>query len=185
MKKRLFPVVLLALVFIFSCTTPKFVTSEENYPKVNLGINLNGIIIEDLRQNVSLSDDLEIPVLSRKGQYDIAIPPLKNSHKNAIRETILYNLSSKSSKLGVMKVQILKARKEFAANSGGEKETSFIELAIIINIKGKETTILESGEFYKKSIDATYKRSERIYTNALKEVTYRALQKLKENIESK
>ncbi|WP_431127035.1 hypothetical protein [Flagellimonas flava] len=169
------------ITFCFSCSTPKFVTRDDSYQRINLDLNPAAIIIEDKRENVAVSDDLKIPFFSKGGQYDMVAPPLDNNHENIIRQTILDNLSSQSTKSVILKAQVLEARKEFSATFWYEKETSYVELKITININGKEIEVIEAGEFYKKSADATYKRSDRIFDNALKEVTYRALKRLEKS----
>ena len=168
----------LILILFFSCSAPKFVTSYEEYPKISLDLKAELIIVDDKRKNVSISDDLKLPFISHPGQYDISIPPLKNEYTYIIKQTILENLSSASSNSAILTVQILNARKEFTATFWSEKETSFVKLKILAKIDGKEIEVTESCEYSKKSIDAKYKRSERIFKNAIKEVTYKALKKL-------
>lgn len=167
---------------MISCSTPKFVTSEERYPKIGLDLNAELIIVDDKRKNVSNIDDLSLPFLSHNGQYDIVIPPLSAEHERIIKKTILDNFTIDSSNSSIITVQILNARKEFSATSWSEKETSYVELKISVKIQGKEIEVTETGEYSKKSIDATYKRSERIFQNTLKEVTYKALRKLENRI---
>ena len=168
-------------LFLLSCSAPKFVTSLEAYPKIGLNLNAEIIIIEDLRKDVSYGD-IKLPFISYSGQNNIIIPPLKSDYEKLIKETILENLNSSSSNSSIITIQILNASKEFFATFWSEKETSYVELKIIVEIDEKEIVITESGEYSKKSIDATKSSSEKIYQNALKEVTYKGLRKLKNQI---
>ncbi|KAB7530694.1 hypothetical protein F8C76_04120 [Flagellimonas olearia] len=173
---------LTVILLLVSCSTPRFVTNDEEYPKIGLDLVADAIVIEDRRENVSISDDLELPFISHRGQYDIVVPPLKSDHEEIIKQTILDNLDSESTLQAFLTVQVLNARKEFSATYWSERETSMVELKIVAKVGEKEIVVLESGEYIKKSIDATYKRSERIFKNALKEVTYKALKKLEHKI---
>ena len=172
----------LPILLLVSCSAPKFVTSGEEYPKVNLDLGIDFVIIEDKREDVAISDDLRLPFISKAGQYDIVIPPLKSDHEDIIKQTISDNLNPDSKNKTALTVQLINARKEFSATSWSERETAFVELKIIATTRGKEFQVSASGEFIRKSVDATYKKSEKIFRSTLKEVTYNALKKLKSKI---
>lgn len=181
MRLRLTLIYLLMLL-LTSCNAPKFVTNHEEYPKVNLDLGVDFVIIEDKRENVSISDDLKLPFISKAGQYDIVIPPLKSAHEDIIKQTISDNLNPDSKNKGSLTVQLINARKEYSATFWSERETAFIELIIIAKTRGKEFQATASREFMRKSVDATYKTTEKVFRSTLKEVTYDALKKLDSKI---
>ena len=172
----------IAILLFVSCSTPKFVTSGEEYPKLHLDLGIDCIVVKDKRGNISISDDLELPFISKAGQSDIVVPPLKNEYEAIIKQTVVDNLKPNSKNTAILTIHVINARKEFHVTSWSERETAFIELKIFVKSNGQEFEANASGEFMRKSVDATHKKSEKIFKSTLKEVTYEALKKLENKI---
>ena len=110
------------------------------------------------------------------------VPPLKNEYEAIIKQTVVDNLKPNSKNTAILTIHVINARKEFHVTSWSERETAFIELKIFVKSNGQEFEANASGEFMRKSVDATHKKSEKIFKSTLKEVTYEALKKLENKI---
>ncbi len=165
-----------------SCAAPKFSTNNTNYKKLNLNFSADFIIIKDKRKEVSFGKDIHIPVISHQNQNEVFYPPLNEEHEKILKQTVLENTDSSSIRSSIITIQVLQGRKEFYAKNFAENEGSVVEIKVTSQINGQEYEAQAMGEYTMKSIDATYKRSERIYQNALKEVTYNALAELRNKI---
>ena len=122
----------IAILLFVSCSTPKFVTSGEEYPKLHLDLGIDFIVVKDKRGNISISDDLELPFISKAGQSDIVVPPLKNEYEAIIKQTVVDNLKPNSKNTAILTIHVINARKEFHVTSWSERETAFIELKIFV-----------------------------------------------------
>lgn len=166
-------------ISLFSCKSSKFITTSEDYSKLNLDFKLDDILIIDERTTISKEDDIKLPIVSHPSQFYDFHPKLKEDYKDIIINTIKENLARNSQNNSKITVFILEAKKEFSATFSSEKELVAIKLKLVIEINGDQTEIVESGKFYRKSMEATYKKFEKLFRRSLKEVTYNALKKTK------
>lgn len=164
---------------LFSCKSSKLITTREDYTKLHLDFKSNDIFIIDERTNISEEDDIKLPVFSLpKQNYDFH-PKLNKDYKNIIINTIRENSDSNSQNNSTITVFILDAKKDFSATLFAEKELVAIKLKLVIEMNGDQSEIVESAEFYRKSMDINYKKFEKLFRRSLKEVTYNALKKTK------
>jgi len=174
---------LLILVAInFSCASPKFTTNSNGYNKLNLDFYVDFIVIKDKRKEVSIGNDIYLPGLSRQNQNEVFHPPINDNHEKILKQTVFENTNNSSKHSSIITIQLIQGRKEFYAKNFAENEISVVEIKVISQLDDKKYEAQAAGEYSMKSIDATYKRSERIYQNALKEVTYNALEILGKKI---
>jgi len=177
-------VTLIVIAFVlFSCKSSKFITTSEDYTKLNLDFSDNNISIIDERTLISLEEDIKIPTVSHPNQLYDYHPKLKQEYKEIITATIKENLGNASNTISTITVHIMEARKEFSATFSTEQELVSFTLKLVIDANGKKTEIIESGAFYRKSMDATYKKFEILFKKSLKEITYNALKKIKNQAE--
>lgn len=172
------------ILLLFSCGSSKSINYKQQYPTINVNLKADLIIIEDKRGSISKKEELEIPLISKRGQYDIFVPPLRTEYEKIIRHIVGQNLSQKAVNSSILTVQLISAQKEFSDSGLKEVETSSVEIKLKIKINGKEIEVSEYGENLRKSLDANQKRSEKIFKHTLQEVTYNALQKLENKISS-
>lgn len=177
MKFKIFILIAVTLT-IFSCKTTKFITSNDDYIKLGLDFTSNNITIIDERFYISQGQDIRLPLVSYPNQFRDFHPELNQDYKNVIKETIKENLDNTSVTNSTITVYVLEARKEFSATFSTEQELVSVKLKLVIDINGEKIEIIESGEFYRKSLDATYKSFEKLFQRSLKEVTYNSLKKI-------
>ena len=178
MKLKITTLVVITLM-IFACKSSKFTTSNNHYTKINLDLKTNNISIIDKRSKISEQEDIRIPVLSLPSDTISFYPKINNIHKELIKKTILENLNNSSTDTARIIIFVLEASKEFSATNLTEQELVSIKLKLVFDAKGEKHEIIESGEFYKKSMDASKKGLEKLFQKALKEIVFKALQKYK------
>lgn len=172
---------LVIVVSICSCTTHKFLTGDSDYKKLGIPLTTKEIIIIDQRDTISGSEDISLPFLSYPGQSIVFYPRLKQVHTDILRKTIIENLTPQATDISTITLELREAKKEFSATLSTEKELVEIEILIKVEVNNELIEVVESGMFYRKSMDAKYKKFEKLYQSSLKEVTYKALKKFKES----
>ncbi len=178
MMNHKFLLLILISLLLFSCKSPKFITSEKNYNKLNLGFSSDSISIIDERVTIS-QDEMKIPFISVPNQLYNYYPKLNQEYQDIIKNTIYENLNTASKTNSIITVYVIEARKEFSTTFSAEQELVAITLKLVIEIDGEKIEIIESGKFYKRSMDATYKYFEKLFQESLKEITFNGLKRAK------
>ncbi len=170
--------VLIIIITQFSCKSSKFITANEDYPRLDLDYSIEKISIIDKRDSISQEEDIRLPFFSQPGQIHNFHPKIRNEHKAIIISTIKNNLDSTSKKVSKITVSVLEARKEFSATFSYEKELVSVKLKLTIETNGNKLEVTISDKFYRKSMDATHKKFEKLFRESLREVTYNALKRI-------
>ena len=174
-----FSILLVISITFFSCKSSKFITINYDYPKLNLDFVSSRISIIDNRETVSQEEDIKLPFVSHPNQLYEFHPKIKEQYKDIIEQTINENLNKNSQINSTISVFVLEARKKFSATFFTEQELVLMKLKFVIDNNRETQELIESSKFCRRSMDATYKKFEKLFQMALKETTYNALKKMK------
>ena len=171
----------LVSITLLSCSSSRFITQESTYTNLGLDLSSDSISILDERSFISSEDDIRLPILSVPGQAYDFYPKLSPAYKNIIHTTVMKNIAMADSSIdSKLTIYVLDARKEFSATVWSEYELVVIKLKLVVRKNGTTKEITETGEFYRKSMDAKLRTFEELFQNSLRETTYNGLKKLKD-----
>jgi hypothetical protein len=165
-------------LFSYGSYGPVFTDTPEKM-KVVFAVNEFDLIIKDLRDSIS-DRPLLINTVTFGGEFDSVSPKIPDELESSLIE-IVNNSKTTGVEDVTIEVLIINAFQKFYMKGGAEFEMVEVELTVkaIDKSNGREIdnkTVRSWGK--KKSLDAKYKRINRMYLNAYRQAFKKALGQL-------